>query len=98
MSASPLQSEGGEIDRGAMMRAFAWLEKRREAETLENERRAREGLPPVQPHVPVDERAWTTIDEIGYATFSSLPAAFATRRNAEYIFGVVLLGELLRRI
>ena len=30
MSASPLQSEGGEIDRGAMMRAFAWLEKRTE--------------------------------------------------------------------
>ena len=41
MSASPLQSEGGEIDRGAMMRAFAWLEKRREADIRRRELDAR---------------------------------------------------------
>ena len=40
-SASPLQSEGGEIDRGAMMRAFAWIEKRREADIRRRELDAR---------------------------------------------------------
>ena len=40
-SASPLHSEGGEIDRGAMMRAFAWIEKRREADIRRRELDAR---------------------------------------------------------